>query len=87
MLKKGDFLAKKGHGQNYFLGASPPDPPPLLPSQGLWPPRFFRLEPPLATGVEQAREQVENPYWRAVLSDIEVYLKYQLLKMVRVVAD
>ena len=28
----------------------------------------------------QASEQVENPYWRAVLSDIEAYLKYQLLK-------
>ena len=84
MLKKGNFLAKKGHGQKYFLGASPRSPSSLL---GLWPPRFFRLEPPLATGVEQASEQVENPYWRAVLSDIEVYLKYQLLKMVRVLAD
>ena len=36
--------------------------------------------------MEQAREQADNPYWRAVLSDIEAYLKYQLLKMVRVVA-
>ena len=30
--------------------------------------------------MEQAREQVENPHWRAVLSKIEAYLKCQFLK-------
>ena len=86
MLKKGDFLAKKGHGQKYFLGASPPDPLPFFPPRG-YGPEIFPARTALAIGVEQASEQVENPYWRAVLSDIEAYLKYQSLKMVRVVAN
>ena len=32
--------------------------------------------------MECTSEQVENPYWRVVLSDIEAYLKYQLLNTV-----